>query len=221
VIWLVVGGVVLAGLVVVPLALSYLIFSRVPAASLHTCSPADVPATFGSTVAEFVQLGFVVAGALRITNAGLPDAYVLLFVSSERQAYGRLWISAHGSALFSVSTPLAGGRLATSQGAMSGPDPTELLQVFPEASLVELCERHAEAQAFLTARGVAFRPVALESADAEFRLEWQREIELMREWGVGATWEAAWRSFLKRPRYRGALAQQRDIKLRVARLRPS
>lgn len=210
--------IILAIVVLLPFLTAGLLLRRTNAATLHTCAPHEVPPSFGASVADFVQQAFVVAGSIRITNKGLPDAYVVLFASPDRNAYGRLWVTERAPSSYSLMTPLRLGRLATSRSSPTGIDPTELQQVFPDASLPELCQRHAEALEWLAGRGVPAPAIVTGEAERLFREEWGRDVQTIRSAGPRTIVDFVVRSVLRRPRFLGPLADQPAIDERIGRL---
>jgi hypothetical protein len=184
---------------------------------LETCSVDAVPTSFGAGVADFVQQHFLVAGALRVVNPKAPEAWVVLFANPSLGAYGRLWVTGTARADAAVSSPLDPGSLVTATRLPTSILPDELQQMFPNASIAELCERHAEALAFLDGRGVTREPVTVDGAEADFRTTWARDLDATRHAGPKVIIEASTRMLLKRPRFIGPLASQRDIDARLPR----
>src|SRR5690242_10087792 len=153
--WLLILVVVLVVLLlVVPAVVVADVMRRARLGVLETCRPEDVPTSFGGAVAEFVQQHFLVAGAIRITNPKAPDAFVVLFANPELGAYGRLWVTGEGRAHAVVSSPLVPGALVTATQLPTSILPDELQQMFPDASIAELCVHHGEALDFLARRDV-------------------------------------------------------------------
>ena len=160
---------------------------------LEACSVDDVPTSFGGAVADFVQQRFIVAGAIRVTNPKAPEAFVVLFANPELGAYGRLWVTGEARAHAVVTTPLAHGSLVTATELPTAILPDELQQMFPDASIAELCEHHAEALAFLASRGIDRSPVEVEQAEAVFRESWERDLAASRHVGPRVALEASTR----------------------------
>jgi hypothetical protein len=215
--WLIVVVVVVVVAVAVPLVLVADVLRRARLGVLDTCPVEEVPSSFGGAVAEFVQQHYVVAGAIRISNPKAPDAYVVLFANPAVGAYGRLWVTGESRAQAVVSTPLEPGTLITATHLPTTVVPGELQQMFPDATNVELCARHAEALEFLAARGVERAAVEVDRAEATFRESWHRDLEATRGVRPKLFVEAATRMVFSRPRFVGPLASQAGIDERILR----
>jgi hypothetical protein len=217
VVWLLVIVVVVVAAVVLPAVMVTDVLHRSRLGVLETCAVDQVPTSFGAGVADFVQNGFLVAGALRVVNPKAPDAWVVLFANADLGAYGRLWVTGEARAEAAVSSPLHSGSLVTATRLPTSILPDELQQMFPDASIAELCDRHAEGLAFLGERGVRPRPVSVELAEEDFRATWARDLDATRHAGPKVILEASTRMLLKRPRFAGPLAAQADIDTRLPR----
>jgi hypothetical protein len=217
VVWLLVAVVIVVVVVALPAVMVSDVLRRSRLGVLEPCPVDQVPSSFGAGVADFVQHGFLVAGALRVANPKAPDAWVVLFADPELGAYGRLWVTGESRAEAAVSSPLQPGSLVTATRLPTSIVPDELQQMFPDASIAELCDRHAEALAFLAERGVQLGPVAVDLAEADFRATWARDLDATRHASPKVVLEASTRMLLKRPRFAGPLASQTDIDARLPR----
>lgn len=213
--------VVLVIAVVVPFLLSYLVFRRVHAATLHPCAPDRVPGFASETIVDFVRLGFIVASALHITNPGLPDVYVVLLVNPTLNAYGRLWVRDRNPSPLSLVTPLRIGALVTSTSSPDSLSEFELQQIFSDASVDELCHEHARALHLLDERGVIAIEVTVGAAEPHFREEWVRDLQALRHAGPRLMVGLVVRTVLGRHRFKGPISEQRNIDRRISRLATS
>lgn len=207
-------------LVLSPIGLQAFVLSRARRAQLVS-EPAEVVPGGGWPLSGAMQaLGFQTAGAMRVVAPTVPEQHCLLFVHPDLASFARLWVGPDGkTGGYSIQSPIAGGTLCTGMDAVDAVDDRELLQVFPGADPQELLRRHVEAQWFLAGLGVEGRPVAAADADGRFRAEWAAELEQVARRGWRFTVSSAYRSALKLPRWKGPLAEQRDIHQRVQALR--
>lgn len=207
-------------LVLSPVGLQAFVLSRAKRAQL-VAEPVEVVPGGGWPLSGAMQaLGFQPVSAMRVVAPTVPEQHCLLFVHPDLASFARLWVGPDGkTGGYSIQSPIVGGTLCTGMDAVDAVDDGELLQVFPGADPQELLRRHVEAQWFLAGLGVEGRPVAAADADGRFRSEWAAELEQVARRGWRFTVSSAYRSALKLPRWKGPLAEQRDIHRRVQALR--
>lgn len=199
-----------------PVLLQSFVLSRAKRAVIVTEPVETVPGGGWPLAGSIQALGFAAVAAVRVSAPSVPDQHCILFANPDLASFARLWVGPDGkNGGYSFQSPLPFGVLITGMDAVDAVTDHELLQVFPGADPQSLLSHHLRAQWDLAALGVQGQPVVPAEAELRFRAEWDEEIAVVSQRGIGFAASLAYRSALKLPKRKGPLVDQPDLVARV------